>query len=438
MYGLPARRLQALIKTANPEFDETWTVGLTSLQASCLLWVITNIHPCSKSTAIGAQTYRQGKERCRTATQRFKKLIGKQKYDLMLTEVLRAGPSSFVSDVMHRYGFDTKWVAQAEEEASEKKRRKGALLGLVPGPLAPAQGDAQTPPDLAPLALFNAEAPPDLAPSASSQSNAQAPPGLAPLAPAQGIGQTPPDSAPLALFNAEAPPDLAPFAPSQGHAWTPPDLAPLAPSHSNAEAPPDLAPRTTSQSDAEAPPDLAPLAPAQGNADAPPDLAPLAPAQGLTSEQQARIEENRALAFAKRRAKSKAQPRRPASPSNETDDEDITDEGAPQSRGPISDREMAARDSVARPTCVICQDVLATDEQATALECGHVFHSACIETYAQSKAVTLARACPFKCRAPEEFNVDDDDEAEQQRASLPAGLLRQAQQAEHTADAAFT
>ena len=75
-------------------------------------------------------------------------------------------------------------------------------------------------------------------------------------------------------------------------------------------------------------------------------------------------------------------------------------------------------------------------EEATTLECGHVFHSECIKTYAESKNVTLARACPFKCRAPEVLIVDENDEAVQQRASLPDGLLLQAQQAEHTADAA--
>ena len=192
------------------------------------------------------------------------------------------------------------------------------------------------------------------------------------------------------------------------------------------------------------------LAPAHGNADAPPDLAPLAPAQCLTSEQQARIEENRATALAK------AQARRTASSLYETfeegiggeeditvGEEDITVEGAvvpaPQSRGPISDREMAERDAAERPQCVICQDLFEKkDEEATTLECGHVFHSGCIATYAKVRNLTLARACLFKCRAPEVLIVDENDEAVQQRASLPAGLLLQAQQAEHTADAAFT
>ena len=62
---------------------------------------------------------------------------------------------------------------------------------------------------------------------------------------------------------------------------------------------------------------------------------------------------------------------------------------------------------------------LKKDEEATTLECGHVFHSGCIATYAKVRNLTLAH-----------------DEAVQQRASLPAGLLLQAQQAEHTADAA--
>ena len=78
---------------------------------------------------------------------------------------------------------------------------------------------------------------------------------------------------------------------------------------------------------------------------------------------------------------------------------------------------------------------LKKDEEATTLECGHVFHSGCIATYAKVRNLTLARACPFKCRAPEVLIVDENDEAEQQRA--PAGLLLQGQQAEHTADAAF-
>ena len=101
----------------------------------------------------------------------------------------------------------------------------------------------------------------------------------------------------------------------------------------------------------------------------------------MTSSQQARIEENRAAALATRRAKSKAksnakaQARRTASSRNQIDEEDIggeeditvgeediTVEGAvvpaPQSRGPISDREMAERDAAERPQCVICQDFL--------------------------------------------------------------------------------
>ena len=404
MCALPARRLQALIKSADKIFDETWTVGLTPAEASSLLWALTHIHPSSKSHAIGAKTYREGKAACTRAAQRLKKLMGQQKYALMVTEVLRAGPNDFFP-VIQKYGFEPEWI----EQRSQKKRRKGA-----PDEGAPHEVKSSIP-------KYPRKAPP---------------------------------------------PDLAFLAPSQDKEQTPPDLAPRTTSHSNtsqsnAEALPDLAPRTTSQSNAEARPDLAPLAPAQSNAKAPPDLASLAPAQGLTSEQRAKIAENRAVALAKRRAKSKAksnakaQARRTASSRNETDEEDIggeeditvgeediTVEGAvvpaPQSRGPISDREMAERDAAERPQCVICQDFFEKDEEATTLECGHVFHSECIANYARSKMVTLERACPFKCRAREVLIVDENDEAEQQRASLLVGLLLQAQQAEQAADAAFT
>ena len=357
--------------------------------------------------------------------------MGQQVYELMVTEVLRAGAGDFLP-VIERYGFKPDWVCPPS-----KKRR--------------APNDSHS---------SRAEAPRKLAPPTTSQSIAEAPPGNAhpvqsPIPTSQGSAETspgdeegPPDLAlrTTSASNAEALPDLTPLAPAQGLTS---DLVPRTTSPSNEEALPNVAPLASAQGNPQRPPNQGPRTTSPSNAEALPEPAPLAPAQVLTSEQQARIMENRARALAKRRArikakkKAKAQARRIASSLDETDDLDIggeedmtVDEEPAQSRGPMSERERAERDANARPQCVICQDFLGTD--TTVIDCGHVFHAECIANYAKIKNTTLERACPFKCRAREVLTVDENNEAEQQRASLPDGLLLQAQQAEQAAEAAFT
>jgi hypothetical protein len=51
-------------------------------------------------------------------------------------------------------------------------------------------------------------------------------------------------------------------------------------------------------------------------------------------------------------------------------------------------------------TCVICQDTLGAGQDREALECGHVFHSECIRTFAETKQIPLKEACPMKCHRP--------------------------------------
>ena len=179
MYALPSRRLHQLIKSADKIFDETWTWTLTPAEASSLLWALTHINPSCTSSAIGAKTYREAKKNCHHAAKQVKKLMGPQKYDNMVTEVIRAGPKRFLA-VIEKYGFDPQRLFKLPPDQAH---------------LAPAQGTAQAPPDLAPRApsSSNAEALPDLAPRTKSQGNAEAPPDQTPLAPAQGSAQLPSD-----------------------------------------------------------------------------------------------------------------------------------------------------------------------------------------------------------------------------------------------------
>ena len=142
LYALPARRLHQLIKSADKIFDETWTLNLTPVEAFSLLWALTHINPGS---AIGAKTYREAKKNCNHAAKQVKKLMGPQKYDNMVTEVIRAGPKRFLA-IIETYGFDPQRLFKLPPDQAH---------------LAPAQG--------------NAQAPPDLAPRAPSQGSAQAP-----------------------------------------------------------------------------------------------------------------------------------------------------------------------------------------------------------------------------------------------------------------------
>ena len=49
------------------------------------------------------------------------------------------------------------------------------------------------------------------------------------------------------------------------------------------------------------------------------------------------------------------------------------------------------------PVCIICQDALKMEERRVALECGHVFHQQCLETYAECKNIRIEQACPYRC-----------------------------------------
>ena len=105
---------------------------------------------------------------------------------------------------------------------------------------------------------------------------------------------------------------------------------------------------------------------------------------------------------------------------------------------PLSDRELAERDAAAPPRCAIWLQFLKADEDKTALQCGHASHSECIKNYAESRDDPIERSCPFKCATPEVLVVDEEEgELARQRASLPSGLLTQAEVAEAAAAAAF-
>ena len=43
-----------------------------------------------------------------------------------------------------------------------------------------------------------------------------------------------------------------------------------------------------------------------------------------------------------------------------------------------------------------------------ALECGHTFHTACIDEYVRIKGLTRSKCCPYKYRGPLVVVVDEE------------------------------
>ena len=60
--------------------------------------------------------------------------------------------------------------------------------------------------------------------------------------------------------------------------------------------------------------------------------------------------------------------------------------------------------------CVICQNAMLPSEDRQALPCMHLFHTHCIETYANCKGQPIDKCCPFKCNVSQPRVVMVEDE----------------------------
>ena len=92
----------------------------------------------NKSSHLGAKTYKEGKQRCRSAGDRVRLLMGQQPYGMMITAILQAGQHDTLA-VAEDYGFDRAWLDGAQ--TSKKGRREAAPVDSEhTSSLAPAQG----------------------------------------------------------------------------------------------------------------------------------------------------------------------------------------------------------------------------------------------------------------------------------------------------------
>ena len=426
MACLPFVRLQAMLRHADMRFDHMWTVGMTSDMVCMLLWAVCRIRPDCLSHKLGVKTYKAAQKQCRSSCERQQAIMGEQQYELMISELLRAGQQGFECIVV-RYGFQEEWLveptrkkhkgaaaaASAASSVAELERQldmaRSKLANALPPPPPPKPagrfalgGQSRLPPFVPELQPPQLAPPPPPTPFTEPAARSEAiPPG--------GSGSGASNSSHSSHSDAEgAPPepssaaamDVEPeaLAPAQGNrqqrrhpvaeeeqpaAWRQSAVAeeePPAASPSSAAAGTqvmDVSPPLPTQPEA--------LAPAQGNSD-----------NGTLSENQVRqIAENRAKARARRAAKAKS---RVAPPEPE------------QQRDTVVETEEPARED---PQCVICQSPMLIAEERLALQCMHTFHRYCIMGYAECKGQPLNKCCPFKCdvsSADVTVTLDDADE----------------------------
>ena len=84
---------------------------------------------------------------------------------------------------------------------------------------------------------------------------------------------------------------------------------------------------------------------------------------------------------------------------------------------------------------MLCQSVSGT-EPVEALECGHTFHTACIDEYVRARTRSLTRpaCCPYKCHNQVVEMIDSDllsDEAASSCGPAPASSATYGRHDEH-------
>ena len=120
MACLPFVRLQAMLRHADMRFDHMWTAGMTSDMVCMLLWAVCRIRPDCLSHKLGVKTYKAAQKQCRSSCERQQAIMGEQQYELMISELLRAGQQGFECIVV-RYGFQEEWLVEPT-----RKKHKGA------------------------------------------------------------------------------------------------------------------------------------------------------------------------------------------------------------------------------------------------------------------------------------------------------------------------
>ena len=451
---VPFVRLQGMLARAEERLDYAWTAGMSSDMICMLLWLVTKLRPDMTTGKLGVKSYKEAQKQCRNARSREFTIMGEQRYEQMIGELLRAGQQDF-EDVAYKHGFQSDWLDSAKRskakssgadtsiEALERqlkaaKRRQGragsasaSTAGGPPTPaaaLAPAQGNRHgLDPDIQSLS----ESPPAeraMQPVADARRAVALATAVASSVASGGMspstgGVPPPAERQVQAAAVTALVPATAFAPAQGNRHgSDPDIQSLS------ELPPV---EQEVQPVAEARSAVVPataLAPAQGNPQ------PVTPPQPVTSEPEAAdagaslsqiqlddIAAKRARAAGKRQARAAAKSQARTSEIEVVEDgPDPSPESLASAQGPVGSETPPARED---HLCVICRGSMLVSEDRQALPCMHVFHTHCIEEYANCKGLPIDQCCPFKCNVSQSQVVMDLDPL-QADAVVAEGIAR--------------
>ena len=421
---IPFVRLQGMLATAEERLDHAWTAGMTTDLITMLLWLVTKIRPDSMTSKLGVKTYKAAQKQCRNARSREFTIMGEQRYEQLIGELLRAGQLEF-EDVAMRHGFQSAWlpsskrskakaksrVADTSIEALERqlraaKRRNGTaeeglgsqgqdsggdsgttweMMGddmrvMVPATaLAPAQGNLRR---LDSGIQSLPETPP-----AEREVQPEAAGGTA-LVPATALA--PPPGNPRRSDSGARPPTVG-----VSQATTAPPQPVTPPSEPAATGTSVTFNRNFGGIGSHSP-------------TTPPETTDAV--ASLTQSQLDTIAANRARAAAKRQARSAAEGSTQGMRVVEVEDADQDPTG-----GPCTSAGQPTAGSETPPDreehlCVICQNTMLPSEDRQALPCMHLFHTHCIETYVNCKGQPIDKCCPFKCNVSEPRVVMVEDE----------------------------
>ena len=366
LWKLPRTRLSECVEWVREDFDATYTANLDGKGLAALLWMLCRVRPDLKATDMRVNNYLELYKRFEVGkTREETRNPGEYKQTVASIEGLDSPfeQNSVLSFAKH-LGFNDDWVGKAT------KKRKGKAGAPEDGT---TQGQLQLE-DAIPPRLSITDGPAPVAPASATV------PPAATIPPAAGDVMTA-LTALMASFQSQvaAGPPPAPAATAlatrskRRRVWRAGREVASASSATGASAPPVPA----------APgPVPAPPVPAAGPVPTPvPAAAEPVPA---------------AVPAAAEPAAAEPVPL-PDAP------------GAEPVGAPGDDGATQPAGDAGPPECVFCRDVLGTIG-VEALECGHTYHTECLNGYMEATGKDKSNACPFKCHGHlqrVDFVVDD-------------------------------
>ena len=126
---IPFVRLQGMLAKAEERLDHAWTAGMKSDMLCMLLWLVTRLRPDMQTSKLGVKSYKEAQKQCRNARSREFTIMGEQRYEQMIGELLRAGQQDF-EDVAYKHGFQSAWLRSAKRSKAKSSGADTSIEAL--------------------------------------------------------------------------------------------------------------------------------------------------------------------------------------------------------------------------------------------------------------------------------------------------------------------